>query len=96
MATKRCPPQAQSPAADLTCQHIVALLGDYVTEDMAPQLRTTCEAHLRACPECVAFLATYQATIRATRAIRYEALPEAMRKLMTAWRQGQCRRSPLQ
>jgi anti-sigma factor RsiW len=78
MAKKRRTPQAQSPAADLTCQQVVTLLVDYVTEDMAPQPRMAFEAHLRECPECVAFLATYKATIHATRAIRYEAIPEAM------------------
>jgi anti-sigma factor RsiW len=36
------------------------------------------EAHLHNCPACTAFLATYTETIRATRAMRYEAIPEEM------------------
>jgi anti-sigma factor RsiW len=78
MAKKKRTSQAQSSATDLTCQQVAALLVDYVAEDMDPQTRTVFEAHLRDCPECVAFLATYKETIRATHAIRYEAIPEAM------------------
>jgi anti-sigma factor RsiW len=36
------------------------------------------ETHLHNCPACTAFLATYTETIRATRAMRYEAIPEEM------------------
>jgi anti-sigma factor RsiW len=78
MTKKRRTPQAQSPVTDLTCQQVIALLVEYIAEDMDPQTRTAFEAHLRDCPECVAFLATYKETIRATRAMRYEAIPEAM------------------
>jgi anti-sigma factor RsiW len=78
MAKKRQTPQAQSAATDLTCQQVVALLVEYVTEDIAPQTRTAFEAHLCDCPDCLAFLATYKETIRTTRSVRYEAIPEEM------------------
>jgi hypothetical protein len=35
--------------------------------------------HLRECPDCVAFLATYTITIQATNSLRYETIPPAMR-----------------
>jgi hypothetical protein len=78
MTNKRRALPAQSPETDLTCQQIAALLVDYVAEDMALPTRTAFEAHLRNCPDCVAFLATYKETIRATRSVRYEAIPAEM------------------
>ena len=78
MTKKRRALPAPSPETNLTCQQVTALLVDYVTEDMAPPTRTVFEAHLRNCPDCVAFLATYKETIRTTRAVRYEAIPAEM------------------
>ena len=78
MTKKRRALPAQSPETDLTCQQVAALLVDYVAEDMALPTRTAFETHLRNCPDCVAFLATYQETIRTTRAVRYEAIPAEM------------------
>jgi anti-sigma factor RsiW len=78
MTKKRRATSAQSPETGLTCQQVAALLVDYVTEDMASPTRTAFEAHLRNCPDCVAFLATYKETIRTTRAVRYEAIPAEM------------------
>lgn len=67
-----------SPEADLTCQQVTALLVDYVAGEMDALTCLAFEAHLRNCPACTAFLATYAETIRATRAMRYEAIPEEM------------------
>jgi anti-sigma factor RsiW len=78
MTKKRQALPAQSPETDLTCQQVAALLVDYVAEDMAPPTRAAFEAHLRNCPDCAAFLATYRETIRTTRAVRYEAIPAEM------------------
>lgn len=66
--------------ADLTCQRVTDLLVDYVTENLEPELRASFEAHLRDCRDCVAFLQTYKETIRATRSLRYETIPDDMRQ----------------
>ena len=55
----------------VTCQQVTALLVDYIAEAMESQTRQAIEAHLRTCEACLAFLNTYRATIRATRALRY-------------------------
>ncbi|HEY7493006.1 MAG TPA: zf-HC2 domain-containing protein [Candidatus Tectomicrobia bacterium] len=78
MTKKRRDLPAQSPETDLACQRIAALLVDYVAEDMALPTRTAFEAHLRNCPDCVAFFATYKETIRTTRSVYYEAIPAEM------------------
>ena len=67
-----------SPEADLTCQQVTALLVDYVAGEMDALTCMAFEAHLRNCPACTAFLTTYTETIRATRAMRYESIPEEM------------------
>jgi anti-sigma factor RsiW len=68
----------QTPATDLTCQQLIALCVDYLTGDLDAVTGAAFELHLRDCPDCLAFLATYRATIRATRSVRYEAIPEQM------------------
>jgi len=62
----------------ITCQHITSLILDYVTRDLDPDTTVAFEAHLRICPDCVAFLNTYQKTIQATRSVRYEEIPSEM------------------
>jgi anti-sigma factor RsiW len=64
------------PEAALTCRQVTALLVDYVAVDMDALTRVAFEAHLRHCSACTAFLATYRETIRATRAVRDEVIPE--------------------
>lgn len=50
----------------LSCMQEVALIDRYLTSDLDPQLLQAFDAHLKACPECVAFLATYRKTIEIT------------------------------
>jgi anti-sigma factor RsiW len=67
------------PLADaLTCQQVVELLVEYVAGDMDAPTQAVFEVHLRDCAACVSFLATYRETLRATRAVRYDALPDAL------------------
>ena len=62
----------------ITCQQVVALLMDYIAGALEIETALTLQKHLRDCQECVAFLHTYQATIRATRALRDADVPPAM------------------
>ena len=66
------------PAEAFTCQQVVALLVEYVAGDMDARTQAVFEAHMQGCVECVAFLATYRETLRATRAVRHDALPAAL------------------
>jgi hypothetical protein len=51
-----------------TCKDAVALIADYLSSNLSPPVVTDFESHLKACPDCTAFLKTYKKTIEVTRA----------------------------
>jgi len=65
------------------CRDEIALVGDYLTNHLSEPERAAFETHLSACPDCVAFLATYQKTIELTRSFlrshAQEQQPAALR-----------------
>jgi len=69
-----------SKNANITCQHITALILDYVTGELNAETALAFKAHLRKCPDCIAFLSTYQKTVQAARSLRYESIPLQMRR----------------
>ena len=68
---------ASSPD-DLTCQQVTALLVEYINDTLAPETRRTFQEHLRDCADCLAYLRTYRATIRALGTVHYEDIPAAL------------------
>lgn len=52
----------------LTCQELITFLGDYLDGILPPDLAFEFERHLKVCPSCVAYVATYQETVRIARA----------------------------
>jgi anti-sigma factor RsiW len=52
----------------ITCKELIDFLGDYASGELPPEQRLVFESHLAICPPCVAYLKTYQATIRLGRA----------------------------
>lgn len=79
MSEKPPTQDAYASASHLTCQQVIDLIIDYVSEEMSAEAMERFEAHLRGCPDCIAFLNTYRGTIRATRSLRYEDIPGDMR-----------------
>jgi len=69
---------AESVPSRVTCEQAAALLLDYVTGTLGPATTLLLERHLSRCDDCVAFLQTYKETIRATRTLRYDDMPEAL------------------
>lgn len=63
----------------MTCQRLTYVIIDYVSGDLGAETTAIFEEHLRVCPDCVAFLNTYRGTIRATRSLAYDSIPEEMR-----------------
>jgi hypothetical protein len=51
-----------------------------MAEELEVQTALALQEHLRACPECVAFLHTYRATLRATRSLRDEDAPPTLQR----------------
>lgn len=54
---------------EITCREFVEFLDDYVSRVLPEAARMAFDAHLAACPSCVAYMKTYQATVRAGRAV---------------------------
>lgn len=50
---------------EITCREFVEFLDDYVSRVLPEAARMAFDAHLAACPSCVAYMKTYQATVRA-------------------------------
>ena len=67
-----------SSADDLTCQRATALLVEYVNASLAPDTWHAFQGHLRDCADCLAYLRTYRATIRALGTVHYEDMPAAL------------------
>ena len=69
---------AESVPSRAMCEQATALLLDYVAGALDPATTLVLERHLARCDDCVAFLQTYKETIRATRTLRYDDIPEEM------------------
>jgi anti-sigma factor RsiW len=69
---------AESVPSRVTCEQATALLLDYVSDTLDPPTALILERHLARCADCVAFLQTYRETIRATRTLRYDDMPEEL------------------
>jgi anti-sigma factor RsiW len=62
----------------MVCREVVEVLIDYVDGEMTIEHRAQFERHLCGCLQCFAYLETYRATIRLTRALpKNDPLPAA-------------------
>ena len=48
----------------MTCRELIGFLADYLSGELPAEERRLFEEHLADCPDCVAYLETYEATIR--------------------------------
>ena len=48
----------------MTCREIADFLFDYCNGDLPEEQRKVLEGHLRVCPTCVAYLESYEMTIK--------------------------------
>jgi anti-sigma factor RsiW len=79
-------------APRLTCREVVELLSDYLDGALHPLERARVAAHLRACPECTAYLAQLRTTIGALGRLREQDIPQPILARLVAafhgWRGG--------
>ena len=71
----------------LTCQEVLDFLSDYVEGRLSPARAARMEMHLAVCPQCVAYLDSFRATLAACRSLREadcEKLPPLPAELVTA------------
>jgi predicted anti-sigma-YlaC factor YlaD len=72
-------PNTQSSIERLTCQQVTDIIIDYLNDDLQSETKRLFDNHLQGCADCRAFLATYHSTVRATRSLSYDDVPEEMR-----------------
>jgi anti-sigma factor RsiW len=91
-------PQEEESAPErfdaVTCQQVVARLLDYLAGTLAIETALAVHTHLRDCRECAAFLRTYQATIRATRALRNEDVPSPLQHRVRSFLRAMLQQPP--
>jgi hypothetical protein len=63
----------------LTCQQVTDTILDYLTGDMRPEISKLFANHLQGCADCLAFFNTYNSTVRVTRSLTYDDIPDEMR-----------------
>lgn len=47
----------------MTCEELIEFLSDYLNGELPPDVVTAFEEHLAICPDCVAYIDSYQKTI---------------------------------
>jgi hypothetical protein len=80
---KRLPPK--------TCKEIADLVSNYLNNSLAGRVRRRFDEHLKICPDCVAFLKTFQKTISVIHSVRAEDMPEKMRRNILDFLQSRAR-----
>jgi anti-sigma factor RsiW len=68
----------------ITCREIAELLIDFISGDLPAEHRERIERHLRCCPPCVAYVQSYQLTIKLTRQLPCEPLPPELDRRLRA------------
>ncbi len=94
MATRTSAQHPKPRKAHITCQQITALILNYVTGELDSESTLAFKAHLRECPDCIAFLSTYQKTIQATRSLQYQSIPPEMRTRLRQFLRSRLRGFP--
>ena len=54
----------------MTCRELVDFLIDYAAGELRPSIRAEFERHLSLCPPCVAYVRSYELTLKACKASR--------------------------
>jgi anti-sigma factor RsiW len=72
------------------CTSLVALLADYVEQQLPPEVQAELDTHLARCPRCVMQLKTYRTTVSLLRTIREEDLPAELRWTLKAFIDKKC------
>jgi anti-sigma factor RsiW len=78
----------------VTCEQATALLLDYVAGTLDSATTLILERHLARCDDCVAFVQTYKETLRATRTLRYDDMPEELQNRLLQTLHAKMRGAP--
>jgi anti-sigma factor RsiW len=73
----------------ITCRQLAELLFDYIAGELPPEQADVIRKHLCECPPCVAYVETYQLTIKLTRQLPPAPVPpQLIERLKSAMQQG--------
>lgn len=75
----------------LECPEILDLLVDYLEGDLEDEQRRHLEAHLEACPPCLAFLETYRQTGEICRKALVTKMPGDLKQSLHQFLAKKCR-----
>lgn len=76
----------------MTCRHIIDFLMDYLNGELPADQRATFDRHLALCPPCVAYLKTYEDTVKLERCLGEhpcEEIPDELVQAILAARREQ-------
>lgn len=51
----------------ITCRELIEFLDGYLADELSHDQRTAFDAHLEVCPDCVAYVSSYEASIEMTK-----------------------------
>jgi anti-sigma factor RsiW len=69
----------------ITCREVIDFIADYLEDALPPESKSDFERHLALCTSCRAYLASYAATIRASReTMAADDAPEVPEELVQA------------
>ena len=67
-----------------TCRELIALLADYLEEELDPDFVADLERHLQDCAPCLAYLKTYERTRWLTGEVTRAEMPEELKSRLRA------------
>ncbi len=68
----------------ISCRDLVAMLCDYVSDELPPERRDQVDQHVTCCPSCAAYLQSYSLVVRLTRRLPAAPLPNGMAQRLAA------------
>ncbi len=75
----------------MTCREVVEFLAEYLSAELPLDQRRAFDEHLKACPECRAYLQSYAAAVKLGKAASGQPEPvpeELVRAVLAARRKG--------
>ena len=69
----------------MTCREVIDVLADYLEATLSGATLQRLEDHLRACAECLAYLATYRRTVGLAGAVSRVEMPAEMQHRLKAF-----------
>ncbi len=68
----------------MNCREFADLLLDFLSEELSPEQFQRANDHLALCPPCVAYVETYQLTIKLTKQLPCDPLPPTCEQRLRA------------